>query len=386
MSTTIKVSDVNKDNQFGGRNINVSLGSTHFKTPNRTATHKEYNANGDLPHNAKITNPVSEYIVEFTERNLDDFLQGNGSFANRIRSLTAGAQIMREYTVLSTIKTPTDKRISRKGLKLFLELQNVSDISIISLPPFQYNDWEDFRKVVIDYCEIARQRGQEVMPILHMDDNGGNPKKFIDEFAEYRKLHENGLCNVIGFKYSSRDAHVQQFNEIHYHKDENIWYHCFDVPRKPRKRNDKSAHLHVLQNWAIDTVSPYTILPTKRQVGHIIMENANIKPENVECKSRFDDCTLGIFKEPEWIDRYHEDLHCNCSICRGYNLSEFKKNYTLERNGNFNPSVLYGALKIHELFSGNAEFNISQELIKSDDLKTYFEKKEFTRGKINPPP
>jgi len=36
--TTIKVSDINKDNQFGGRNVNISLGQSSFKTPNRTAT------------------------------------------------------------------------------------------------------------------------------------------------------------------------------------------------------------------------------------------------------------------------------------------------------------------------------------------------------------
>jgi len=382
LSTTIKVSEVNKDNQFGGRNIHVSLGHTSFRTPSRTAIHKEYDANGRLPHQAKITNPISEYIIEFNNSNIDDFLKGNGSFNKRSSALTSSTQIMREYTVLSTVKTPTNMRISRKGLKLFLELQNISDVSIISLPPFEYNGWDDFRNVVIDYSEIARKRGQEVMPILHIDDES---KRFIDEFAEFRKLHENGLCNIIGFKYSSIDAHIQQFNEIHFHKDEEIWYHCFDVPRKPRKRDDNSAHLHVLQNWAIDTVSPYTKLMTQNQVARWIMENANLKPEDIKCDNRFDDIALGIFKEKNWKERYNEDLHCNCSICKDKNLDEFKEKYTYELNGSFNPSVLQGALKIHELFSGNNEFDISQDAVKSDDLKSYFKSKELTKDKIEPP-
>ena len=341
MSTTIKVSEINKDNQFGGRNIRVSLGSSSFKTPNRTATHKEYNANGSLPHHAKINNSVSEHIVGFNKGNIDDFLQGNGSFAKRRKTLISDAQIMREYPILSTIKTPTNMRISKKGLKLFLELQNISDISIISLPPFQYTDWSDFDKAIIDYSEVARQRGQEVMPILHIDDS---LERFKNEFSELRKLHDNGICNAIGFKYSSRDSHIQQFNEIHYHKDKDIWYHCFDTPRKPRRRNDNSAHLHVLQNWAVDTVSPYTVLMTQKQVKRLIMENKNLKPDDIECKNRFDDIALGIFKEETWKKKYNEDLHCDCSICKGKNLPEFKDKYTHEHNGNFNPSVLYGAL------------------------------------------
>ena len=41
---SIRVKVLNKDNRFGGRNVDISFGSFSFKTPNRTATHKEYNA------------------------------------------------------------------------------------------------------------------------------------------------------------------------------------------------------------------------------------------------------------------------------------------------------------------------------------------------------
>lgn len=35
---SIKVKVQNKDNRFGGRNVDISFGSSSFKTPNRTAT------------------------------------------------------------------------------------------------------------------------------------------------------------------------------------------------------------------------------------------------------------------------------------------------------------------------------------------------------------
>lgn len=81
VSIGIKV--LNKDNRFGGRNIDISFGSFSFKTPNRAATQKEYNAVSSLPHDIKIDNPVSEYVSSFDNRSLDAFLSGNGSFKDR---------------------------------------------------------------------------------------------------------------------------------------------------------------------------------------------------------------------------------------------------------------------------------------------------------------
>jgi len=383
LSISIKIGDVKHDNQFGGRTTNISLGSNSFKTPNRTATNKEYNVSGDLPHDIKINNPVSEYILEFNTSNIQNFLNGNGSFANRIEKLENGTQIMREYPVLSTIKTPNNMRMPIKSLKLFLELQNLTDISIISLPPFEYSNIDEFSKVIIDYNEMASQRKQEIMPIIHMETK---PDVFKEEFKALRELYNNDACKLIGFKYAHWKTHVQQLNEIHQHRDENIWYHCFDVPRKPRgQSNDFSAHLHSLQNWGVDTVSPYTIAMTQKQVAYLIYKNSQVTPDNLNMGTRFDADNLGILSESQWTDNYHENLNCNCEICRGTTLSEFKEKYSEERNGNFNPSVLTGAVKIHELLSGTDEFKKSYKEIKSDNLHNYYDKKSFIRGKIPRP-
>jgi hypothetical protein len=53
--TSIKISELNKDNNFGGRNITVSLGSSSFRTPIKTATQKDYHAASSLPHKITIT-------------------------------------------------------------------------------------------------------------------------------------------------------------------------------------------------------------------------------------------------------------------------------------------------------------------------------------------
>ena len=381
---TIKVSNINKDNQFGGRNVNVSLGQSSFKTPNRTATFKEYNYAGTLPHNIILKNPISELILDFNRGNINNFLLGNGSFASRSGKIESSLEMMRQYPVICTIKIPTGIRIPNNKIKLFLELQNNDMIDIISLPPFNYTDIEDFKKKIIDYSEIGQQRKQETMPIIHMD---SEIETFNKEFEALRDLHDNGLCNIIGFKYASRRTHVQQFNEVSNNKEESIWYHCFDVPRRPRIRPRYDvAHSHELQNWGIDTVSPMVKQLTKDQVRYLMARTSTQSIESVHCDDFFDDVTLGILKEDNWIERYHNDINCNCPLCSRVNgVNEFKIEYTKEKNGNFNPQILYGAIRIHELLSGSEEFKVSREAIKSDDLKTYFDNKEFTKGRIQPP-
>lgn len=75
-------------------------------------------------------------------------------------------------------------------------------------------------------------------------------------------------------------------------------------------------------------------------------------------------------------------MHNNCPFCT---INNSKEIFSYELNGNFNPSVLHGALRIHDLMSGNKEFNISREAVKSDNLNYYFNKKELTKDKVNPP-
>lgn len=114
------------------------------------------------------------------------------------------------------------------------------------------------------------------------------------------------------------------------------------------------------------------------------MKSKTIEPDEVQCQ-RFDSPTLGIFKEPEWISRYGHDLHCNCPVCNGKDLVSFKGEFTHELDGSFNPDILRSADKVHELVSGSKEFHESMKAIESDDLPSYYESKEFTRGRVKPP-
>jgi hypothetical protein len=383
MSFKIKAIPKNKDNLHGGRNTHISYGYGSFDTPYRTALDKEYNANGSLPHTTKINNPISEFILDFNNKTIEDFLQGNGSFGKRKNNLRQSAQLMRQFPILTTIVTPTNFRVPLSKKKLIFELQNISEVSIMSLPPFIYSSIEEFKKEVTNFIESAHSAGKEAMPILHIEPEPKNIKIFKEEFEALRSLQENDLVHIIGFKYNNIDYNPQQFNEIYLHKDENIWYHCFNVIRKNKETN--TANIHSPQNWGLDTVSPRTITLSVQQVKGMLGKNKSITPANIKIDNRFDSPTLGVLKEELWRLKYSSDLHCDCEICKKLDLEGFKEKYSHDKDGSFNPMVLVGAGRIHELISGNDEFQFSKDAIKSDDLPSYYDKHEYTRGKIPPP-
>lgn len=122
----------------------------------------------------------------------------------------------------------------------------------------------------------------------------------------------------------------------------------------------------------------------QKAIGHLMMESKTIEPDELELK-RYDSPTLGIFKEPKWISRYGHDLHSNCPVCKGKDLSSFKYVYTHDLEGSYEPNQLRSADKVHELVSSSNEFDESMMAIKSDDLPAYYESKEFTKGRIKPP-
>ncbi len=117
-----------------------------------------------------------------------------------------------------------------------------------------------------------------------------------------------------------------------------------------------------------------------KSIGHFLKESKTMKPEDVKC-NRFDAQTLGILGESDWFNRYRNDIRCDCPICRGKDLSSFKEEYTHDLAGNFDPKLLFGADKVHDLASGSNEFVVSMDAIKSDDLPTYYDEKEFTKNR-----
>jgi hypothetical protein len=378
VSIGIKV--LNKDNRFGGRNVDVSFGSFSFKTPNRTATHKEYNAVSSLPHDITIDNPVSEYVSSFDNRSLDAFLSGNGSFKDRKRKISQSVDKMRYFPIISTIKVPSTRTVTQDQLMLFDQFQK-DDFEIISIPPFEYKTIDEYEKLVIRFSDFAKSRGQEAMPILPLSTK---LDVFKLQFNALKKLNnDNGICKVIGFAYANPFSHIQQFQTIYENRAEDIWYHVFGVPKTPRKKS--VAHIHELQNWGLDTFSPEVRYTSPKALGRFIMESKKIKPDEVECPKRFDSQTLGVFKEKDWTKRYGHEIYCNCPVCKGKDLLDFKDIFTHDLDGSFVPSLLYGADRVHTLASGSLEFKESMELIRSDDLPAYYKKKEFTKDRVNPP-
>jgi hypothetical protein len=273
---SIRVSVLNKDNRFGGRNIGVSLGSQSFKTPSRLATHKDYLSVSALPHKVTIENPVSEYVSAFDNRSLDDFLHGNGSFRERSRKIDQGLNLMRYYPTISSIKIPAERRLAQDKLKLFDELQK-DDFDIVSIPPFEYKDINEYKKFIIEYSDFVRSRGQEAMPILPLSTKlTARSPTFNLEFNALKELNnDNDICKIIGFAYADPFSHIQQYQTIYESRDENIWYHVFGVPKAPKKKF--VAHIHELQNWGIDTFSPEVRYMQPKAIGHLIFASRKVK-------------------------------------------------------------------------------------------------------------
>ena len=216
---SINVKVLNKDNRFGGRNVDISFGSSSFKTPNRTATNKDYYAASSLPHNVTIENPVSEYVSSFNKPSFDAFLSGNGSFARRKKRMTdQSIDIMRYFPIMSTIQIPKNERITQNQLMLFNIFQD-QQLDIISIPPFEYKDINEYETVITQFSEAARSRRQEAMPILPLSTELNT---FKIEFAALRRLHNTGICNLIGFDYADPSKHVQQLLEIYSNREEAI--------------------------------------------------------------------------------------------------------------------------------------------------------------------
>jgi hypothetical protein len=374
-----KVKVLNKDNRFGGRIIDISIGSSSFKTPIRTATHKEYYAAGSLPHKITIKSPISEYVSSFGNFSLDAFLTENGSFPRRsARMRDQSLDMMRLFPIISSIQIPQGRRIAQEKLLLFKEFQKDPQFGIVSIPPFEYNNIEEYKTVITQFNDAVKSRGQEAMPILPISTKLA---KFKLEFAALRQLKNDiNICNVIGFAYADPLTHIQQFQEIYENREEDIWYHAFGIPRIPRSGKSPIAHIHELQNWGLDTFSSLVKYMSPKSTGHFIKEAKTIKPDEVKCR-RFDAQTLGILKEPDWIARYKNDIRCDCPICNGKDLLTFKEEYTHDLAGNFDPKLLFGADKVHDLVSGSNEFNVSMDAIKSDDLPTYYNEKEFTKNR-----
>lgn len=294
---SIKVKVLNKDNRFGGRIVDISFGSSSFKTPHRTATHKDYHVASSLPHNVTIGNPVSEYVSSFNNTSFGAFLSGNGSFARRKDKIKAQSIDMMRYSpIMSTIQIPSQKRVTQNQLMLFNALQNNQQLDIISIPQFEYKDIKEYEEVITQFSEAARSRRQEAMPIIPLSTE---LNKFKSEFAALRKLNNTGICNVIGFAYANPSKQVQQLLEIYSHREEDIWYHAFGVPRTPRGKNIiPVAHIHELQNWGLDTFSPEVRDIGRKAIIYLMMKSKTTTPDEVKCQ-RFDSPALGILKELE---------------------------------------------------------------------------------------
>lgn len=376
----IRVRVKNKDNRFGGRNIEINFGDDSLKTPYRAANQKDFNAATSLPFKVTIENKISDFVNDFSTTALDSFLKSNGSLIRRSKNLGESGLLMRYSKNISSITIPNKKKIEDiDELKLFLLLQNDPNFHIISLPPFTYQDLDEYRNVVEDFCEKGIAKKKVVMPILHLS---SDIETFKREFSVLRDLHKNDLVNIIGFKFAKIKTRPQQYLEIFRNREKDIWYHCIGVPRN--NANELLAEIHELQNWGIDTYTPRARKLSQKQVGFLIYQNSQKGPSDLSVK-RFDGSTLGILKEPSYIEKYGHNLNCDCVVCHNKDLNSFKETYSHDLSGSFDLNLLNYADKLHDLFGGNQKFETSRNSIRNDALHQYYNEREYAANKITPP-
>jgi hypothetical protein len=73
--------------RFGGRALSIITDRGTFKTPNRAVTSSEFQYKAKLPFEPPLDNELSEIVGQFYSDNWKKFMEENGSFYNRKRTI-----------------------------------------------------------------------------------------------------------------------------------------------------------------------------------------------------------------------------------------------------------------------------------------------------------
>ncbi|MCE8428009.1 MAG: hypothetical protein J5U19_06455 [Candidatus Methanoperedens sp.] len=237
---------------FGGRCLKVKTDKGTFYTPERRVTSTEFEYKQQLPVRGTIDNPVGEIVSDFRENELNQFLAGNGPFKNRKMRIESLADVM-EYSNIS-FYPQFKKNVSLKSgdLFLFTELQLYTGVEMVSIPPFYHNTFEEYMKVLVDYCNGIRDSSsnrQEPIPYL---DIGLPPSEFKKkaDFIWSSCKEGNELVNAIGVIYRPISSNIINYYYLHSNRDRNILIHASGVER---------IHFIFLARCSFSAVTVFTV-------------------------------------------------------------------------------------------------------------------------------
>ncbi|MBU4221099.1 MAG: hypothetical protein KKD46_02600 [Euryarchaeota archaeon] len=371
---------------FGGRCLKVKTDKGTFYTPERRVTSTEFEYKQQLPVRGTIDNPVGEIVSDFRENELNQFLAGNGPFKNRKMRLESLADVM-EYSNISFYpQFKKDVSLKSGNLFLFTELQLYTGVEMVSIPPFYHKTFDEYAKVLVDYCNGIRDSSsnrQEPLPYLDM---GLPPSEFQKKADFIWSLCKEGneLVNSMGVIYRPINSNIINYSYLHSNRERNILIHASGVERIHNPRVPTSE-MHILQRYGIDTYSIKTKRFYKPPTPIDSSKEKEEKPDTIELdKLRFyDPNTIGVIKINEWNSRYNTTLNCDCIVCRNKDINDFIDKYAYDHNGAIDNQLLIKATKIHELSASTKEFGNSKKYIKEGGLKDYFGEKEYLK-KVSP--
>lgn len=358
--------------RFGGRALIIKTDRGIFKTPNRALTSSEFQYKAKLPFEPPLNNDISEIVGQFYGDNWERFMNTNGSFDNRLRTIQFFSDKM-SYTLRRFYpQLPLEIELNDSEIKQLLELQRMSDIDFISLPSMSA-EINDFENTITSFAEEVLSGKQE--PIIYID-MGLEPPLFKKRYSTLLNLVETDLIHTVGLIYRPIRENVLNYRLLWENRESRVFLQMSYVPREFTRTTGTST-MHLLQKWGIDSfsirVTPY--VPPKPKKGK--KQGTLPKSEILRQTKRFDPKPLIFRRFHTWTDQA-EHLNCNCPVCKDMNTNDFLSYYdsgTEEYPG----QIFNAANRLHEYYRSSDEFNEARKYIRTGELSEYFSIKEGLR-------
>ncbi len=387
---SIDVKSKSKDWDTGARIVRVKLSSSNsFETPTRSITSTEHNYKiktidkiassfglGQGP-STSFENEILQISKSHDIEGLQRFLKKNGAFNSAKREVVAkNKAYFDKFVVYYPIFTKKmlyeqNQRLGIENLITLIDFQvHACKLENITIPESHPNQtFDNFKKDLSSLSKRALAHGgKQIIPYLDM---GMSSELFT---AKYKYLIDSGYP-IIGTVYRNLDENYPNFRYLQ-KMDDDVLIIGSGVNRYWQS-NWTTAYMHVPNFWGIDVTSLESkpVVPKKDKFGNYIP----IEQKPIDEIKRFDQTSLGIIKLKTHEDSYGKDLNCDCAVCSGKNLDEFKAEYSRDPAGNIDTAILDDFCKLHETYSSRSEFDIERKFIEQNESKAYIDSHQYLK-------
>lgn len=383
---TIHVSSKVKDENTGARVVQVRLSSSNsFETPTRSLTSTEHNYQVETMD--KIVSSLGlgqgpsiafeNQIVQASKNHdlpqLQRFLKQNGVFHQAQRSVTG---LVNAYPNKFIIYYPAftakmlyeeNNVIGVENLKTLVDFQVNCNLKNVSIPESHPNQsFEHFQQDLNALSKRAFAYGADiVIPYLDM----GMENDLFE--VKYEHLIDCGFP-IIGAAYRKYSEHYPNYRFLQ-QRDDDVLLVCSGVDRYWRS-NYTTSFMHVPNFWGFDITSLYarSAPPKMDKFGNVIRKSIDeVKRFNADC--------LGLVTLSSHEKMYGTGLRCECPVCQGKDITQFKQEFSVDSKGNRGSHILDKFCKVHEIYASTSEFTNERQYIKQNDSKAYIDSHEFLK-------